>query len=112
MEDAVSGGHVATDFVELVRLEPRLGKLLAQCRAAAPPTNEDDDTEDCDADDATWCFEDFFFVVIKPQLLDLVGWLRAEGPPLLRSERAYLIAYRTLYGALPWTCECCRSRDA
>jgi hypothetical protein len=98
-----------TGFDELLRLEPRLGALVTMCRSAAPPAWVRDDDEDNDsADDGGWCVEDFFFRRVKPRLQSLVGWGREAGPPSLRGDTAYRVAYRYLYGLLPFSCACCR----
>src|SRR5262245_30960613 len=80
-------------FADLVRLEPRLGQLLDRARAyhakAGPKF----------CANAVW-YGYFGRRGLRSQLQQLVGW-EADQEGVLGTSRAYDVAYRTLYQALP-----------
>lgn len=83
----------------LVAAEPRLEQLLARARA----------TRD-DGSAPSFCANDVWYghaghPGLKPVLARLVGW-NAVGGDLIRSEKAYDVAYETVYDALP-DCRAC-----
>lgn len=108
-------------FDEYARVDPRLHALWRMCESAAPVAiacdrdvedGNHDGHDDGDNHDETraesWCAEDYFLREVKPQLLVLVGWERAEDPPLLRTSEAYEAAYTALFElALRRSCACC-----
>jgi hypothetical protein len=78
----------------LARLEPRLLDLLAEARAH----HRNRDPVFCA--NAVWCGYGGFRPGLKARLCRLVGWTAERGGDLRTSE-AYMIAYRTIYQALP-----------
>jgi hypothetical protein len=95
--------------------EPRLVDLWRRCEQAGPCEQTraaDDDLDDPDerlGDE--WCAERFFLEDIKPDLVDLVGMHRPNGPPDLQASEAYDVVYATLFlHALNRTCACCGPR--
>jgi hypothetical protein len=79
----------------LTTLEPRLNNLLAEVRYAAN-----------DRESASFCTCRLWYFDLKPRLLPLVGWHRRPFHPVLSTERAYDVAYRALYDALPLCGNC------
>ena len=80
-------------FDELVKLEPKLGSLLEEAKAmkrASPPF----------CANAVW-YGYRGYPGIKPRLIRLVGWNSKNPDSLLHGERAYDVAYQTIYHALP-----------
>ena len=93
---------------ELVAAEPRLADLLRDCRAVS-------------ADDPRFCANAVWYGYTKEDRLAdnsdgwgyglrgrvsrLVGW-SCKGNPVLGTEAAYRVAYRTCYDALPPCREC------
>jgi hypothetical protein len=75
-------------FEVLCEKEPYLATLLAQARAVHDDTSK-----------PSFCANHVWVDVLKPQLLELVGW-EARNPELRTSE-AYDLAYDVIYEALP-----------
>jgi len=84
----------------MVRAEPALRDLLAWARHQKREIRayRDEDGDIClHVYRASRCYRD----VIRPNVIELVGWLRNSGPAFLRTSEAYHLAIRTIYGALP-----------
>ncbi len=82
---------------KLVEIEPELGELLNQIRAIKD-----------DPEKPSFCANWEWYGVIrtsdltfKETMTRLVGWKAVKQDPILRSEQAYNLAYKTLYAALP-----------
>jgi hypothetical protein len=78
---------------ELVKLEPKLGVLLAEAQAVRD-------------DDPHFCANAIWYDFLKPRLVLLVGWCRPDRTKPLASEQAYDVAYDTIYEALPDCRDC------
>lgn len=87
--DTIDESLLAPSWGLLQTLEPELTALLDHVRSA------DDGGSDFFCGDILWHFE------AKPILVHLVGWHRRGGPPVLKTEGAYEMAYRHLCKALP-----------
>ncbi len=70
---------------QLAALEPRLADLRARARRMRG---------------SRFCVNQVWYTQFKPELVRLVGWLRRSGPDLLRTSRAYDVAYRAIYDEL------------
>ena len=84
----------------MVRAEPELQDLLDYARSQKREivAYRDEDGDIClDVYRAIRCYLD----VIKPNVIELVGWLRNSGPAFLRTSEAYHLAIKTIYRALP-----------
>lgn len=88
-----TGGKISWDA--LVELEPDLGAMLEVARTLQPGGRR-------------WCSNEIWGAVLKPRLLQLVGWSCLRRNPALRSHEAYSTAYRRIYDALPacYGCSC------
>jgi hypothetical protein len=84
---------VAT-FAELAALEPALNNLLAEARGHHASRAPDF------CANAAW-YGYLGFPGLKPRLLQLVGFERAERHPVLSTPAAYDVAYDFLCDALP-----------
>ena len=78
----------------VVALEPRLGALLREIRAVRRVGERF-------CANARWYGYGGIEHGFKDRMSRLVGWERRCGPPLLTTQRAYDVAYDTLYRALP-----------
>lgn len=88
------------EFQRLAALEPSLGKLFDEARSH----DSDGDPRFC-ANAAWYGYNGHDG--LKPRLLRLVGFERAEGRhPVLSTPEAYDEAYDAIYGALPDCREC------
>lgn len=84
-------------FADLTRLEPRLRDLASSARALAR------------VEARKWkyaCGNRVFYAAVKPRLVYLVGFLRADKHPVLGSRDAYDVAYEHLYHLMPDCKEC------
>lgn len=81
-------------FDELAVIEPELSALLAEAEAV-----KDDGKLESFCANRRWCKE------FKPRLLKLVGWARKDKPEL-NTTKAYDVAYKVIYGALPACRDC------
>lgn len=79
---------------ELVEREPRLGALLEEIRAM--PRN---DPQFCGV--RAWFGPKYRGDGIKARMVQLVGWHAERDDPVLRTDIAYRVVYRSLYDALP-----------
>lgn len=88
-----TGGEISWD--ELVDLEPDLDQMLEVARTLQPGGRR-------------WCSNEIWGAVLKPRLLQLVGWSCLRRNPALRSHEAYSTAYHRIYDALPacYGCSC------
>mgnify|MGYP000961147302 CR=1 FL=1 len=88
-----TGGEISGD--ELVELEPDLDQMLEVARLLQPEGRR-------------FCANEIWGAVLKPRLLQLVGWSCLRRNPALRSSAAYSTAYRRIYDALPacYGCSC------
>ena len=92
-----------THWKQLVKLESRLGQLLAEIQ-----TIQDDPAR------PSFCANRIWYGVVgelsfKDRLCYLVGWdRRGRGPAALATEEAYDTCYDVLYAALPdyRNCQC------
>ena len=77
-------------FKELVAAEPRLQDLLEEARAVKVEGRN------------IFCANYIWYrdPNLRRRLIQLVGWVRSDSP-LLSTEAAYSVAYRTVYSALP-----------
>jgi hypothetical protein len=96
MKMAMATATLATamTFKELAELEPGLKELLNE----AHQVKSDGIPHFCA--NAVW---DGRF---KPRLVLLVGWDARQRTTTLQSERAYDVAYKTIYNALPDCRDC------
>ncbi len=76
---------------ELSVLEPRLLQLESWVRRVARENRANSE----------WCANAEWYGWVKPILVMLVGWNSAHPDPMLRTERAYELAYEYLYELLP-----------
>ncbi|NLO26616.1 MAG: hypothetical protein GX113_00305 [Actinobacteria bacterium] len=88
-------------FSELSRREPALAGLLAEARAVSSKNDPDY------CANAVWYgYGQYQHSGLKPRLLQLVGWRACKDDPILRSEKAYDVAYHTICNALPDCRDC------
>ena len=81
---------------DLVRLEPGLQQLLSEALSI-----KDDGTA------ASFCANrQWYRGGLRARLVSLVGWYAQSGKPDLMTCDAYLLAYETVYSALP-DCRSC-----
>ncbi len=86
--------HTESRFAELCKLDPKLTELAAEAtRARANPG-------------APFCANSVWFGYdgyrgIKRRLVQLVGWMRHDEKPELKTIDAYNVAYDAIYGLLP-----------
>ena len=78
----------------LVKAEPRLADLLREIRAVRRVGERF-------CANARWYGYGNPRAGFKARMCALVGWGRRSGPALLTTQRAYDVAYDTLYRALP-----------
>jgi len=84
----------AVEFKKLSKLEPRLAALYEQAKSVRD-----------DGKSQSFCANSIWYgyssnAGLKPRLVELVGHRRKDDP-ILGTSRAYDIAYRTIYEALP-----------
>lgn len=79
---------------DLVAREPRLADLGRDVRAVTP------------GDDPHFCANEVWAREIKPRLVELVGWGSNSPYAVLRTSRAYEVAYSWLYEQLPPCRDC------
>jgi hypothetical protein len=87
--DEVPEPEVLPTWDELAALDARLVDLLNLARSYQNGRRR------------RFCAIHVYVWELKPRLLALVGWDRRAGPDLLRTEAAYDVALKTVYGALP-----------
>jgi hypothetical protein len=76
---------------ELIKLEPLLAGLLEHAKRV-----KDDPTR------TSFCANDVWYGVLKPELVSLVGWASPNpSGHVLASSKAYSVAYQKIYDALP-----------
>ncbi len=75
---------------ELVRREPGLLTLLREAQSV-----RDDKRQ------PSFCANQVWFRRFKPRLMELVGWYARVQDGVVNTSRAYDIAYRVIYNALP-----------
>jgi len=86
-------------FDDLLRLEPRLLALANEARAYRAEAEHR----------RSWCANAVWYGPgnLRSRLMRLVGWCSTHPDPVVRSSRAYEIAYLAIYGLLP-DCRRCR----
>ena len=72
-------------FDELVKLEPELGRLLADAKAHRPEKG---------------CYYRDWYKLFKPRLIRLVGLMAEKDNVMLCSSEAYSLAYHTILDAM------------
>ena len=82
-------------WAELVKLEPRLGRLLDRVKAI-----KDDKRKPSFCANAVW-YGGYREEGFKGRFKRLIGWTSSQTDPRLRSMDAYQVAYAKLYAALP-----------
>jgi len=82
----------------LAGLEPKLADLLQDARAA-----------DSHRATESFCRESYWYLELKPVLVQIVGYCRPDYHPILGTSAAYELAYDTILKALPdcRNCSCC-----
>jgi hypothetical protein len=91
--DPAASAHLR--FADVAELEPRLADLLAEIQAV-----KDDRTQPYFCRNALWYGSAQKSPRFKRRLVRLVGW-DAEQRGLMATRKAYDLAYRVLYEALP-----------
>ncbi len=88
---------VPLTFADLCRREPGLAQLAREIRAFTRTPLGDD-----------WCANARWYgygryrgMGYRPRLVELIGWWARSIDPVVRSSRAYEVAYHELYALLP-----------
>ena len=79
---------------KLVAIEPRLDELLKEIEAIKDPGGP------------SFCANDIWYRQYKPRFLKLVGWAAEKDDSVIKTEKAYNLAYKKLYHSLPDCRDC------
>jgi hypothetical protein len=82
-------------FEELVKIEPRLEELFDEAKKVSSEGNPNF------CANAVW-YGTYAEAGLKDRLVKLVGWEAEKNDKTLRSGKAYDLAYKTIYDALPY----------